>query len=226
MCGRILGLAKLGETAMQLDTGLDKHQIENLKREAKRLRKQLKIAHSAALDILAERHGYKNWSLLEKAFNRTAQQFTVTPPVGTVRGPTEARLQQACVEFIKTLDDRTVEWACKGSSSFWAPARRIEDGTFEGIQMLGIASDTMTRRYAQEEGLILLVDFSGLGDHLIFEGDEDYQEDDDGNPIQPERGELFTPKLGRELLTSLAFGDEFDGVMERLERFLDPSFGY
>lgn len=211
---------------MQRDTGLDEHQIENLKREAKKLRKLLNITHSAALDILAERHGYKNWSLLERSSNQTAQQSTATPPADTVHKPSDAKLQQACLEFIQTLDDRKVEWLCKGSASLWAPARRIEDGTFAGIQMLGIAGDNMTRRYAQEEELILLVDFAGLGDHLIFEGDEDYQEDDDGNPIQPTHGELFTPTVGRELLASLAFGDEFDGVMERLERFLDPTNGY
>lgn len=207
---------------MQSDTGLDEHQIENLKREAKKLRKLLNVTHSAALDILATRHGYKNWSLLDRASNRMAHEAASTTAAQTVHGPTEATLQRACLAFIKTLDDERIERLCRSWASLWVPAYRVQDGTFAGIRVLGIAGDTISRRYAEEEGLILLADFSGLGDHLVFDGDEDYEEDEDGNPIPPAYGELFTPSGGRELLAGLPFIDDIDAVMERLERFLHP----
>jgi Glyoxalase superfamily protein len=43
------------------------NEIERLKREAKKLRKQEGTTHSQALDKLAQQKGYKNWSLLMKA---------------------------------------------------------------------------------------------------------------------------------------------------------------
>jgi transcriptional regulator with XRE-family HTH domain len=203
---------------MQQDAGIDAHQVENLKREAKALRKSLNITHAEALDRLAVRNGYKNWSLLAKACSRVDQERTTE----TVQEPTAETLQRACQDFIKTLDDQKIEWLCKGAASFWVPARRVLDGTFAGIRILGIARDTMTARYAEEEGLLLLVDFAGLGDHLTFEGDEDYQEDEAGNPIQPAHGELFTPATGRSLLASLDFGDDIDSVKDRLEALIHP----
>lgn len=212
---------------MQSDTGLDKHQVENLKREAKKLRKQLGITHSAALDILATRHGYKNWSLLERASNRTALDVGAATPVPPkLHGPTDTALERACLAFIERLDDGKIERLCRGWASLWVPARHVQDGTFYGIQVLGIAGDTMTKRYAQDEELVLLADFAGVGDHLIFEGDEDYEEDQDGNPIPPAYGELFTPNGGRKLLTSLPFIDDIDAVVDRLNWFLHPSPGY
>lgn len=203
---------------MQQDAGIDAHQLENLKREAKALRKSLNITHAEALDRLAVRHGYKNWSLLAKACSRSEK----VPTTEAKQEPTAQALQRACLDFIKSLDDHKIEWLCKGAASLWAPAARVLDGTFAGIRILGIARETMTTRYAEEEGLIMLADFAGLGDHLTFEGDEDYEEDEAGNPIQPAHGELFTPAVGRSLLASIDFGEDIDGVKDRLEAFIHP----
>jgi len=204
---------------MQQDAGIDAHQLENLKREAKALRRSLNITHAEALDRLAVRHGYKNWSLLAKACSRVDQE----PTTEAVQEPTAEALQRACQTFIKSLDDHEIEWLCKGAASFWAPVGRVLDGTFAGIRILGIARETMTERYAEEEGLFLLADFAGLGDHLTFEGDEDYEEDEAGNPIQPAHGEMFTPAVGRRLLASIDFGEDIDGVKDRLDSLLHPA---
>lgn len=203
---------------MQHDAGIDAHQIENLRREAKALRKSLNITHTEALDRLAVRHGYTNWSLLAKACSRVDRERTTE----AVKEPTAEALQRACQDFIKSLDDHKIEWLCKGAASLWAPVARVLDGTFTGIRILGIARESMTRRYAEDEGLIVLADFAGLGDHLTFEGDEDYEEDEAGNPIQPANGELFTPAVGRSLLASIDFGEDIDGVKDRLEAFIHP----
>lgn len=204
---------------MQQDTGIDAHQLENLKREAKALRKSLNITHSEALDRLAVRHGYKHWSLLAKACLRVDQERRTE----AVQEPTAEALQRACQDFIKSLDDHKIEWLCKGAASFWVPTGRVLDGTFAGIRILGIARETMTARYAEEEGLFLLADFAGLGDNLTFEGDEDYEEDEAGDPLQPAHGELFTPAVGRRVLASIDFGEDIDGVMDRLDGLLHPA---
>lgn len=195
---------------MQQSTGIDTHQLELLRREAKALRKSQNITHSVALDRLAVRHGYKSWSLLAKACGRPEHE------------PTAKAMQRACQDFIKSLGDHKIEWLCRGSASLWGPAARVMDGTFAQIQILGIARETVTVRYAEEQGLILLVDFAGLGDLLAFEGDEGYKEDEAGNPILPSHVELFTPSVGRSLLASLGFGESIDDVKDRIDHYLHP----
>lgn len=64
-------------------------QIERFKREAKQLHRATPIAHSQALDRIANANGYSNWSLLAKhsdthdALNaksaRPSFRFTRTP---------------------------------------------------------------------------------------------------------------------------------------------------
>lgn len=39
-------------------------QLERFRREAKKLKRELSITHSEALDRIAAQHGFKNWSLL------------------------------------------------------------------------------------------------------------------------------------------------------------------
>jgi hypothetical protein len=41
-------------------------QLERFRREAKKLSRESSITHSEALDRVAIRHGFKNWSLLVK----------------------------------------------------------------------------------------------------------------------------------------------------------------
>lgn len=38
--------------------------VERLKREAKKISKESGVTHSEALDWIAQREGFKNWSLL------------------------------------------------------------------------------------------------------------------------------------------------------------------
>lgn len=59
-------------------------QIEHFKREAKQLcRTNSNFTHSAALDLIASRHGYPNWSVLHKhsVGNGTSILTAVTPSV-------------------------------------------------------------------------------------------------------------------------------------------------
>lgn len=64
-------------------------QLERFRREAKKLSRDLSLTHSQALDRIAARHGYQNWSLLAK--HSEASGAGSAPPVGPVlSAPTPA----------------------------------------------------------------------------------------------------------------------------------------
>lgn len=63
-------------------------QLERFRREAKNLGRELSITHSEALDRIATRHGFTNWSLLAKHNNTGSVPVTVVEPLvasGSVR---------------------------------------------------------------------------------------------------------------------------------------------
>ncbi|MCU0928134.1 MAG: glyoxalase superfamily protein [Burkholderiaceae bacterium] len=49
-----------------MSTSLTPSQLDQLRRDAQRLRKQESLTHYQALDRIAAKHGYRNWSLLAK----------------------------------------------------------------------------------------------------------------------------------------------------------------
>lgn len=64
VCGRIDDAATA--EFMPMATSFSPMQLERFRREAKKLSRELSITHSAALDRIAGRHGFQNWSLLAK----------------------------------------------------------------------------------------------------------------------------------------------------------------
>lgn len=59
-------------------TSFSSAQLERFRREAKKLSRELSITHSEALDRIAARHGYQNWSLLAK--HGEGKLAAVAPP--------------------------------------------------------------------------------------------------------------------------------------------------
>ncbi len=55
-------------------TSFSPAQIEYIRREAKKVSRELSVTHSEALDRIAARHGFKNWSLLAKHSDGGASQ--------------------------------------------------------------------------------------------------------------------------------------------------------
>jgi hypothetical protein len=43
--------------------------VENMKRKAKKIKKERHITHTQALDEQAKEHGFQSWALLMKKFN-------------------------------------------------------------------------------------------------------------------------------------------------------------
>ncbi len=75
-----------------MSTSLSSAQVEQLRRNAKRLGRTLLISHSEALDRIAARHGFKNWSLLSKhstPASSPAGAIHDTPPTAPI--PSEAK---------------------------------------------------------------------------------------------------------------------------------------
>jgi len=64
VCGRIDDAATAEFTPMA--TSFSPKQLERFRREAKKLGRDLSITHSDALDRIAARHSFQNWSLLAK----------------------------------------------------------------------------------------------------------------------------------------------------------------
>ncbi len=64
VCGRIDDAATA--EFMPMATTFSSTQLERFRREAKKLSRDLSIPHSAALDRIAVRHHFQNWSLLAK----------------------------------------------------------------------------------------------------------------------------------------------------------------
>jgi hypothetical protein len=85
MCGRIV--VEVARETIAMSTPLSPAQIEQLRRNAKRLARTLSIPHSEALDRLAVQQGFRNWSLLSKHSPKTSQagpeasEATKPPPL-------------------------------------------------------------------------------------------------------------------------------------------------
>ncbi len=194
---------------MQERIALSANDIERLKREAKLLRKSSGILLAQAQDAIAQRLGYKNWSLLRRDQSK-------------VKELTADDLHRACLALIRSLSDSAIQGLCKGGLSIWAPFWQIQSGDFGQIELLGLHTDTSTRQYACENHLVMLVQAGEIDETFVFEGDEDYEEDEEGNPIEPAQGRLFTPERGRAELLSIDYGSRIDDVINDLDFYLNP----
>lgn len=91
MCGRIV-VEVAGET-FAMSTPLSAAQIEQLRRNAKRLARTLSIPYSEALDRMAVQQGFRNWSLLSKHTSKPGPESSgaTTPPPSPSAAATDPR---------------------------------------------------------------------------------------------------------------------------------------
>lgn len=78
MCGRIEVTRDRG--VQDMATSFSPVQLERFRREAKKLSRESAITHSEALDRIAIRHGFTNWSLLVKRSDATPATSRTEPP--------------------------------------------------------------------------------------------------------------------------------------------------
>lgn len=77
VCGRIDDASTSEFTSMT--HSFSQAQLERFRREAKTLGRKLSISHSKALDFIAEKQGFKNWSLLVKHSVSEGQKPVLQP---------------------------------------------------------------------------------------------------------------------------------------------------
>ena len=197
-----------------MTTTFTSNQIERFKREATAMKKATGLTHAEALDNIANREKFANWSLLMKAAHVDA--LSQQNPVPQKSSLTYEKLLSVCQRYIEENDSTYT--LCR-NGSLWIDRRAVLNGnvTINSLHALGPRGDSRTRQYASDIGALPLTDFDGLADTFVLDTDED----EDGNPIEPGSGQLlYTANVGRrKLLECIQHGLEgdFDALMARID---------
>lgn len=104
-------------------------QIDRFKREAKKLVRELSILHSEALDLIAVRQGFKNWSLLAK---HSEESSTGKVSLSTPRQSVASTLDRYYLHGDRDEDDPTLFFCAQcdvfaEASHFADPQQRHDD---------------------------------------------------------------------------------------------------
>ena len=190
-------------------------QIDNFKREAKVMRKASGQSQSEALDCIAKREGFANWSLLMRDRG--------LGPIENFESPKNQFGHKSMLEvverFIRALDSSLIFCLC-WNGSIWVDRddARDDEITVESLHALGNHRDSATRQYAGNVGAVYFTNFDGLADYFVLEDDEDYE----GNPRKPGLDQvMYTTEVGRQTLLDCVRRDlesDFDSLMIGLEQ--------
>lgn len=136
MCGRI-GVEVTTET-IAMHTSLSAAQVEQLRRNAKRLGRTLSISHSEALDRVAAQHGFRNWSLLSKRSSaRTAPSGTLSPgPPTTASRPEPADPRRRYYLHGDQYEDDPARYYCARCDVFFDAKHLLSHGPHTGERYL------------------------------------------------------------------------------------------
>ena len=99
-------------------------QLERFRREAKKLGRELSLSHSQALDRIAVRRGYQNWSLLAKHSEASGSGSAL--PAGPVRGIPTSVTEQRYYLHGDVDEDDSAHCYCARCDVF------VEPGHFDG----------------------------------------------------------------------------------------------
>lgn len=135
MCGRIA--VEVTSETFAMPSSLSAAQVEQLRRNAKRLGRTLSISHSEALNRIAEQNGFKNWSLLSKhsAAVASAGAPPSPPPAVAVRTePTGSR--QRYYLHGDQLEEDPSRYYCAQCDVFFNAAHFATHGPHTGERFL------------------------------------------------------------------------------------------
>ena len=119
----------------------------------------------------------------------------------------------AIIEFVKELHEDDVYRLCMGGS-IWIDKDAARYGTVDedSFEVLGDASDSRITTYGEEAGAHCLMDFGGMADAFLFEGDIDGY----GNEYDADsNGVLYSEGNGRKALLDCverALGGDLDNL--------------
>jgi hypothetical protein len=122
-----------------MTTSISAAQVEQLRRDAKRLGRTLSIPHNQALDRIAARYGFKNWSQLSKHSSPVsgpgAAPTGVMPPVPASRPkPLDAR--QRYYLHGDQFEDDTSRYYCAQCDVFFDAGHFASHGPHTGERLL------------------------------------------------------------------------------------------
>lgn len=176
---------------------LTKGRMEQLRRDA---RKQKKVSGTPYVQLLnqrAQQEGFADWADLHRQSEKaTPASVQTSDPYAD---PID-QISQALEKFLRQCSNSDIYWLCRGGT-LWVRRRDLESSDLTALrfEVMG-ALDRATQDEADNTGLLLSNDFEGFPDRFVFDGDED----DKGNPLEPQEGvqEWYSHKRGREMLLS------------------------
>lgn len=176
---------------------LTKSRVEQMRRDA---RKQKKITGKPYVQLLnqrAQQEGFADWADLHRQSEKaTPAQVQTSDPYAD---PID-QISQALEKFLRQCSNSDIYWLCRGGT-LWVWRRDLKSSDLSALrfEVMG-ALDRATQDEADNTGLLLSNDFEGFPDRFVFDGDED----DEGNPLEPQEGvqEWYSHKRGREMLLS------------------------
>jgi len=202
-------------------------QIERFRHEAKCLRKSGAMTYSKALDTIAVREGFENWSLLMRRVQEPAVDISAAPGRAATQPPekelvTLDAFRRLCIDFIKSLTANDVQRLC-WSGSIWIGIDAALTGKVHPRDLIArdLATDQMTQQAGWQTDSILAFDFNGLAERFVLDDDVDA----DGDPVVPDNARvMYTTEVGRaELIhcVECAVDGEYAYLRERLNQHLE-----
>lgn len=192
-----------------MKTSMTSLDVDRLKREAKRKARDEGIPLHNAQAQIAQREGFRGWELLQRSVTNNADDKK-QPTSGTLKPGASGNIGDAliahitaeCLNFIKGLDAASVFRVC-WNGSIWISLDDVESGTVStrSFAALGPVHDGAWSQIGRADGMTPLLNMDGLADRFVLDSDED----DDGNPVEPDSTQLrYTVAVGRAELIEIA----------------------
>ncbi|MEX8509957.1 MAG: hypothetical protein AB3X37_04225 [Leptothrix ochracea] len=194
---------------------LTKGRLEQLRRDARKQKKVSGTPYVQLLNLSAHSMGFADWADLHHQWEKS-----LSAPASTTEPYADPILQisQALETYLRQCSNNDVLWLCRGGT-LWVRPRDLKNGDLSALhfEVMG-ALDRATQDEADNTGLLLSNDFEGFPDRFVFDGDED----DEGNPLEPQEGvqEWYSHERGREMLLAEVEDLAIDAYHGSIEHYL------
>ncbi|MEK8086003.1 hypothetical protein WNB94_06280 [Aquabacterium sp. A3] len=194
---------------------LTKGRLEQLRRDARKQQKVSGTPYVQLLNQFAQSMGFADWADLH---HQQEKSLTAPLPNSELYADPIYQISQALETFLRQCSNSDIYWLCRGGT-LWVRRRDLKNGDLSTLhfEVMG-ALDRATQDEADNTGLLLSNDFEGFPDRLVFHGDED----DEGNPLEPQEGvqEWYSHERGREMLLAEVEDLAIDAYHGSIEPYL------
>ncbi len=194
---------------------LTKGRLAQLRRDANKQKKVSGTPHVQLLNQYAQSMGFADWADLH---HQSEKSPSAPVPTSDPNADPIDQISQALETFLRQCSNNDIYWLCRGGT-LWVRRRDLKSGDLSGLrfEVMG-ALDRATQDEADNTGLLLSNDFEGFPDRFVFDGDED----DEGNPLEPQENvqEWYSHQRGREMLLKDVEGLAIDAYHSHIEPYL------